>query len=148
MTIFLLTVPQCVMAVHTSVDLLNRKAVSPTVHCSGFNETGRRTSLEQESSIQDKSGIGIEVFWKLTRRSSDEASLGNRPEADREWVGVKVGLPCLSRSLINFSELLWSGVGWRIHTLICSTQTPTNPIYKNVWLLLPLHWDAYCPGRL
>lgn len=36
----LCTVPQCLMAVHrpTSVDLLNRKAVSPTVHCLGCNE--------------------------------------------------------------------------------------------------------------
>ena len=34
------TVPQCLMAVHrlTSVDLLNRKAVLPTVYCLGFNE--------------------------------------------------------------------------------------------------------------
>jgi len=34
------TVPLCLMAVHrpTSVDLLNRKAVSPTVHCLGCNE--------------------------------------------------------------------------------------------------------------
>ena len=79
------------MAVHrpTSVDLLNRKAVSPTVHCLGFNEIYRLTSLQLKNSIQDKSRIGIEVFWKLALLSSDDASLGSRPEADMEWGGLK-----------------------------------------------------------
>lgn len=107
------------MAVHrlTSVDPLNRKAVSPTVQCSGFNEVWRRASLQHKNSIQDKSRIGIEVFWKLSLVSSDDASPGSRPEADIEWVGVKGeggggGVSCLSRSLINFPsfcEVVWAG---------------------------------------
>lgn len=100
------------MAVHTSVDPVNRKAVSPAVHFSGFKETGRRTSLKRQNSIQDKSGIRIEVFWKLTRLSSYEASLGNRPEADSEWVGVKAGAPAFQGVWLTFPsccEVVWDG---------------------------------------